>query len=341
VILIHTQESAGYPFSALTALQAKMLLATSNERALDAVIWLNEEMGQQLASLGSQSLSEWRQIAQFRTFMPRVMNIQLTVTMTMQTRQVNGLNVIAKLPAYGPRSHEAVLIIAHHDHLGSADLPPAGHNEGVYNGAIDNASGVAALLAIARAVVAYSKTHPLQRTVVFATLTAEEHGLLGAMHYVQHPAIPLENTIAVLNFDVTNVWGKAHDVVGLGAEMCGLDQLFAQTASQEGLHVGQDPHPSAGSVYRADSWVFTENAIPSVYIFTGEGNVDVVRARVDYVQRHYHRPSDDVRAIIDLEGTVQQARVGARLVIALADSVTKRSTCIRGWGIPSVDNASW
>eukprot|EP00698_Gefionella_okellyi_P025488 TRINITY_DN9358_c0_g1_i1.p1 TRINITY_DN9358_c0_g1~~TRINITY_DN9358_c0_g1_i1.p1 ORF type:complete len:579 (-),score=118.17 TRINITY_DN9358_c0_g1_i1:837-2573(-) len=345
VVLIHTEDSTGYPFVVLSALKEKIALqddpftSAASETPYLGVIWLCEELGTRLAQLAGASLKLWREAAQSRNFHPSILPVSLELSATVITREISGLNTVAILRG-STAPHEAVVVMAHHDHLGfeSDQQPDETPADSLYNGAVDNASGVAAMLAVANAMVTRHQSQPLHRSVLFVTLTAEEHGLLGAEYYAAHPPlISLANTVAVVNFDVTNVWGASTDIVGLGADMCGLSAVFSAAAEAESLAVGTDPVPQSGSVYRTDSWALTARGVPSLYLWTGEGSAEVAKHRRDYVQQHYHRPSDDIRVVLDLAGTVQQARVGARVVLALSGSVAPRSKCARGWGIAPVD----
>ncbi len=224
------------------------------------------------------------------------------------------------------RPHEAVVYTAHHDHLGKDDALIAQGRDGIYNGAVDNASGVAMLLTLADAFAKH--TARPARSLVFATLTAEESGLLGASYLAEHPPVPLLNTVANLNVDSGNLYGATEDIVGLGAERSDLQRMLRTTAGQEGLTVTPDPRPNQGSFYRSDQLAFARGGVPAVFFgtgrrFRGQDAGYFERMENDYNQHRYHQPSDELRPDMKFGGAVQQMRVAYRLGLWLANSTAR------------------
>jgi Zn-dependent M28 family amino/carboxypeptidase len=231
------------------------------------------------------------------------------------------MNVVAKLPGADPAlGREAVLFTAHWDHKG---IGPVVRGDSIYNGAEDNASGVAAMLAAAQALTAVRP--PLKRTLVFIATTAEESGLLGSESYTSHPVIPLTQTAAVINLDVANVRGRTRDIAALGVERSTLGALVRRAAAAEGLVATGDPDPSRGSFFRSDHFPLARAGVPGVSI---EPGIDFVgrpggwgREQSErYNAERYHQPSDQYAADFTYDGMVQEVRVAMRLAIAVANA---------------------
>jgi Zn-dependent M28 family amino/carboxypeptidase len=229
--------------------------------------------------------------------------------------------VIGVLPGSDPAlAGEAVVYTAHHDHLG-VKLDAAGGRQ-IHNGAVDNASGVAQLLAVARAFAAAPAP---RRSVIFLAVAAEEQGLLGSEWWVRHPTHPLERVVAALNFDGGNVLGRTRDVAVVGFGRSTLDRLAAQAAARQGRTLVDERFPERGMFYRSDQFSFARAGIPVLYARSG---IDYVgrpegwgREQVDaWVARHYHQPSDDFDAGWDLGGLVEDTRLAFDVGSALARS---------------------
>src|SRR5690606_38394784 len=247
-------------------------------------------------------------------FKPPTLPGTASLNMTFTSRRFEGTNVIGKL-AGAERPDEAVVYTAHHDHLGiDEDLLAAGE-DGIYNGAVDNASGVSMLLTLAEAFVAAGRP---ARTVLFMTLTAEESGLLGSAHYAENPVLPLARTIANVNVDSGNLDGPTEDIVGIGAERSEMLGLLRAAADAEGMSVTPDNQPNQGLFFRSDQLAFARGGVPAVFIKTGhafvgrpEGYANEVTA--DYRANRYHQPADELTGDERLGGLVQQTRVAFRL----------------------------
>ncbi|MGH8204092.1 MAG: M20/M25/M40 family metallo-hydrolase, partial [Steroidobacteraceae bacterium] len=208
----------------------------------------------------------------------------------------------------------------HWDHLG---VDPAAGEDRIYNGAVDNATGVAGILTIARA---YRDMLPgASRSVLFLAVTAEESGLLGSEHYVQHPLVPLEKTAAVINVDALNPLGRARDleVVGYGASE--LEDLLAEAAKAQRRTLTPDRKPEAGRFYRSDQFNFAKAGVPSLYVKSGTTLRDAPEGKGrtlldDFDAQRYHKPGDEYSEDWDVKGSVEDLRllfeVGARVANA-------------------------
>jgi Zn-dependent M28 family amino/carboxypeptidase len=202
-------------------------------------------------------------------------------------------NVIAKLTG-SKRADEYIIYSAHWDHLGFGKPDETG--DSIYNGALDNASGTAALLELARAFK-NGKTKP-ERTVVFLSVTAEEQGLWGSAYYAQNPVYPVEKTVANINMDGVNAYDKTKDIIIIGKGQNDLEDILREETEKTSRVLAFETHPEAGYYYRSDHFNFAKVGIPALYTKRG---VDVVgkgsgygeKLEEDYRQKHYHRPSDE------------------------------------------------
>jgi Zn-dependent M28 family amino/carboxypeptidase len=215
---------------------------------------------------------------------------------------------------------QAVLITAHYDHKG---IGPVSNGDSIYNGAEDNASGVAAMLATAQALA--QVTPRPKRSVLFIATTAEESGLLGSEAYVRSPIVPLERTAAVVNIDGANVRGLTRDIAALGADRSDLGVAFAAAAKAESLTATGDPDPSKGSFFRSDHFPFARAGVPCISIESGVDYTNRPAGWGDqqahlFNEQRYHQPSDEYNPSFKYDGMAQQVRVMMRIVLAVAES---------------------
>ena len=238
---------------------------------------------------------------------------------------VTGTNVVGKLPGR-TNADEAVVYTAHHDHLGIDREKEARGEDGIYNGAIDNASGVAMLLEIAEAFT--SAPEPPMRSVYFVTVSAEESGLLGSAHFAANPPIPLRDIVANVNVDSGNLYGETDDIVGIGAERSDLFGYLQEVSRAEGLTVSMDAAPNQGSFFRSDQLAFARGGIPAVFVNTGRSyrgrpaSYDA-QVRDAYRSTRYHQPSDELTDDLVFGGILQQTRVAFRLGYGIANSTLR------------------
>lgn len=230
-------------------------------------------------------------------------DIKASVSIENTVRTSESQNVIAAIPG-SERPNETVIYTAHWDHLG---VNPELEGDNIYNGAADNATGTAGLLALAKL---HSESTPPERTVVFLAVTAEESGLLGSKWYAEHPIYPIETTAANINIDVLNSFGKMNDVVVVGAGSSELEDYLEIAASGQDRYVEAEPNPERGYYYRSDHFNFAKVGIPSLYLETGEDSIDFgkewgAQQAQDYTDNRYHAPADEYDSAWDLSGGAQ------------------------------------
>jgi len=320
ILLVHTTESATYPWSTVTGSWGKtqVRLARTATPLLMAG-WLSEETAGRLFAAGGQDLAALSEQAARPGFRAVPLGVTLRAKVRSSLTSSETVNVVARLPGKGPRSTEAVLIGGHYDHLGIG-MPVDG--DSIYNGALDNASGTAGVLALAEAFVA-GRVQP-ERSLLFMTFGAEESGLIGSEAYARRPTIPLRQLAAVLNVDVLNLYGRTRDIGALGSEHSSLGASFAAAARAEGLRIVEDEMAGIeGSFFRSDHFPFAKAGVPSLSLASGLDFVDRPAdwgkaQRAAYRAERYHRPQDELLPSYSIDGALQQLRVVARLALALA-----------------------
>jgi len=216
---------------------------------------------------------------------------------------------------------EVVVYSAHHDHLGVGKANE--HGDMIYNGARDNASGCAQVLAIARAFT--SMPTPPKRSILFLFVAAEEQGLLGSKYYALHPTFAPGKIAANINYDAANIWGRTHDLTLIGYGRSSLDDVARRLAEAQGRILKGDPAPEQGSYYRSDQFNFAKIGVPALYMKGGTEFVDrpagtgaeVVK---NYTKKHYHQPSDELNADWDFSGIVDDTVLGFRAGLEIANT---------------------
>jgi Zn-dependent M28 family amino/carboxypeptidase len=285
-------------------------------------MWATEDASRRIATLGGQDLDRLRAAAQKRDFRPVPLPVKLSLALENKVVQKEGGNVIARLPGSDSKlSAQAVLYSAHHDHLGIKDLP--GASDQICNGAVDNASGVAALLAIAEAFTRLPKAP--RRSILFASVTAEEQGLLGSEYLAKHLPVPAGRISANVNVDGLNIFGRTRDLTLIGPGKSSLDALAAQLAATQGRVVKPDQFPDKGSFYRSDQYNLAKVGVPAAYFDNG---TDVIgkppgwgKEQIEkWEATHYHQPSDEWRPDWDLSGAVEDVRLDFFLGAAVANA---------------------
>ena len=230
-------------------------------------------------------------------------DVTASVAIQNSVRTSLSQNVIAMIPGtQSPR--ETIIYTAHWDHLGvNAELP----GDNIYNGAADNATGTAALLAMAKM---HADAGPAPRSVVFLAVTAEESGLLGSRWYAEHPVFPLATTVANINIDVLNTYGPMHDIVVVGNGSSELEAYLEEAATAQGRHLVEEPNPERGYYYRSDHFNFAKAGVPALYAESGKDSVEFgkewgAEQAQDYNENRYHAPSDEYDPNWNLEGAAQ------------------------------------
>ena len=324
-IVLHTSRSAGYPWQTVQASwsgENSRLAAAPRGRGLEIEAWIAEDAAQRLVALAGRELDELIASARDRAFRPVALGITTSLALENEVRSYASANVGALLRGSDPMLREELVVYsAHHDHFGvknSAQGEPE-----IYNGALDNAAGVAQLLAVARAFVALPE--PPRRSVLFLAVAAEEQGLLGSEHFVAHPPVPVERLVANLNVDGGNVFGRTTDLGVIGLGKSDLDGVLASAAAAQGRTLADDPFPDRGMFYRSDQLNFARAGVPALFPRPGVEYVgrpaEWGREKADaWVERHYHQPSDDYDPGWDLSGMVDDAQLLFRAGLLVADA---------------------
>lgn len=271
---------------------------------------ISEQAAERLFAAAGLDLAALKRAAVRKDFRPVVLNARASLRIRQTLRDVDSRNVVARIEGSDPKlKDEVVIYTAHWDHLGRNF---ALRGDQIFNGARDNASGVAAMLEVAKAFARLQT--PPRRSILFIATTGEEQGLLGAKHYAAHPLVPLERTLAVLNSDLINVHGRTRDIGIIGFGRSTLADRPAELARRQGHVATDDPLPEFGLFYRSDHKEFAAVGVPSVWMrrgldFIGKpedfGRKDVAA----YLAADYHKVTDEVRSDWDLSGAVDDYRL--------------------------------
>jgi hypothetical protein len=326
-LIIHTTPSAGYPWQVLSSSAdgVRMDLPPSGDPRMQFQGWITEDAGKRLVALTGKDLDQLRKSAEDKSFRPTPLGIRTSLDMPIELRTTPSANVVAVLPGTDPKlKDEAVVFTAHWDHLGKKDVPPG--TDGIYNGALDNASGCSAILAIARA----ARESPPKRSLVFVFVTAEEQGLLGSRWFAQHPVVPPGRIAADINVDVINRWGRTSDVGMLGLGKSSLDTVVKQVAAEQGRTVHGDPFPDRGAFYRSDQFELARIGVPVVSVRGGPNYLNRppgwgAARQEEYEKRDYHQVTDEYHGDWDFSGAVEdmQLQLIVGLRVANAPSMPK------------------
>jgi Zn-dependent M28 family amino/carboxypeptidase len=324
-ILIHTDASAGYGWNVVKNSWGRerpyMPLGPDSPPALPLVSWVSEKMARQLLAAAGEDFEALRAAAARRDFRPRPLTMKVKATLHQKVRPIRTWNVLGTLPGSDPSlAADAVVYTAHYDHLG---IGPPENGDAIYNGAADNASGVAALLETARLFTALPRAP--RRTILFMACAAEEGGLRGSEYYAKHPVVPLERTAAALNMDGLPVDGAPRDYTFLGAERSTLKDLVRDATRVLDFDVIPDPHPDQGSFFRSDQFNFARAGVPAMSIdpgvnYRGKPAGWGEQAWKEYEQKRYHRPTDAYDESFDLSGMRDVVRIALYLGWRIAET---------------------
>src|SRR5215468_7205337 len=312
-ILIHTNDSAGYGWNVVRnswSGERFGLVPEANSPSLKLKSWVTEEAARRIAQLGGKNLDQLRQSTASRAFKPVPLGARVDMTLRAQVQRLTSPNVVAIYRGNDPTlKMEYVVYSAHWDHLG---IRPDQPGDNIYNGAVDNATGIAGMIAIANAF--HSLGIKPRRSVLFIATTAEEQGLLGAEYYARHPLVPLQQTVANINLDSMNALGVTTDITPLGADRSTLGKVIEEVAKENNLTVSPDARPEQGSFYRSDHFPFAKAGVPAVSLnpgtkFVGHHDKWGEEQFQDYNQHRYHQPSDEYSPNWNFSGMVQQARL--------------------------------
>jgi Zn-dependent M28 family amino/carboxypeptidase len=309
-VIIHETGPAAYPYSVVKTSWAKenyeIDAPNKNMDAVEVRSWITLDVAKKLLADCGQDFDGLKKSATTKEFRPVALNAKANMDIKQQLHSFKSRNVIGKLDGSDPKlQDEYVIYTAHWDHLGRH---PELQGDQIFNGAIDNASGVASVIQLAGA---FTKLNPTpKRPVLFMATTAEEAGLLGARFYAQHSLYPLEKTLADINIDTVNPWGKTRDIEDLSNNNSTLDDLLAAAAKRNGRVMTPNSQPEKGSFYRADHFEFSKLGVPALYTgggkdFIGKPADFGQQKKDDYTAHRYHQVSDEVDPNWDLSGAVQ------------------------------------
>jgi Zn-dependent M28 family amino/carboxypeptidase len=312
-LIVHTPDAAGYPWQTVVGSWSRENRMSPRPEGTPVPLgvrgWITDEAASSLLRQAGIDMADLRARAARRDFRPVSTGIIMDMSFGNSVRNLRSDNVVGVVRGSDPRMRdEYVAFSAHWDHFG---IGPSVAGDSIYNGALDNASGTADLLAVARAAAAGAAP---RRSFLFVFVTAEESGLLGSAYFAENPTVPVERIIANLNVDGGNLLGRTRDLRVLGDDKSTLGPSLAALVRPRGMRLTPDEHPERGYFYRSDHFSFAKAGIPAVSI--GAGTDFVGRPREwgrqqldDYTNNRYHQPSDEYRPDFDLSGAVQLSEI--------------------------------
>lgn len=315
-LIIHTTPSAGYPFQVVqtswTGEQMALGGVTSGRLPLEG--WLTDDAAKKLVATAGKDLDQLRKAAESKDFRPVSLGSTLSLSMKCRVRERSSANVLGLLPGSDAElSKQWLVYTAHHDHIGKREeRDPKADN--IYNGAIDNASGVGSMLSIARAMAHLPQSERPKRSILFAAVAAEEQGLLGSDYLGRNPPVPAGRLAAVLNIDGINILGRTKDIAIIGDGKSDMDKIVKRIAGWQNRVVVGDQFPDKGSYYRSDQFSLAKVGVPGVYLGSG---IHVIgkpdgwgkEKRREWTENIYHQTSDEYSDDWDLAGAIEDAKL--------------------------------
>lgn len=331
VILIHTTQSAGYGWNVVRSSNGNWrfdIARTPEDKTpfLQMRSWMTEETARKVFSQAGKNLDALREQAKSRDFTPVKLGINANIEIKSQLKRVDSNNVLGLIEGSDSSlKNEFVVYSAHWDHLGVGE--PNAKGDSIYNGALDNATGVTSLLGIAEAISKLPAGQRPKRSSVFLFTTAEEQGLLGAEWYAKHPVYPVDKTAADVNLDSVNILGRVGSFSALGVERSSLSEIVEKVAKERNLKVVPDSKPEQGLFFRSDHFPFAKVGIPSLNMEAGDDFVGKPegwgKQQFDaYNSANYHQPSDEFNENWDFSGLVQLAEISMAIGVEAANAKT-------------------
>ncbi len=322
-IVIHTTESAGYGWNVVESSWSGERFELSQKPGIPRIAfkaWTSHDATQKIMSMAGKELSKLVGSAEKRSFQPVPLGVKVSMSLKTGKRNVETANVLGALPGSDPQlKKEAVIFTGHHDHFG---IGKSIDGDSIYNGALDNATGTSAVLGLARM---YSTLpHPPKRTMIFATVAAEEYGLIGSQFYAENPTVPPGRLAANINIDGINIFGRTKDIIMVGLGKSSIDNTLKSVAAWQGREVKPDQFPEQGSFYRSDQFNFAKIGVPCMYLDAGVEYIgkpaDFGKKKVDeYISKNYHQPSDEIEADWELSGAVEDLQLMFLVGLTLAN----------------------
>ncbi|MFN0139861.1 MAG: M28 family peptidase [Pyrinomonadaceae bacterium] len=329
VILVHTTESAGYGWNVVRTSNGNWRYEIARSAAdktpfLQYRAWATDEASTKIMNQAGLDLNKLRNAAKSRDFQPVKTGLKVKLNLNSEMKTFDSPNVVGKVEGSDSKlKKEFVVFTGHWDHLGIGEADARGDK--IYNGAYDNASGVAAILEIADILAKMPKKQRPKRSFLFLFPTAEEQGLLGAEYYSRFPLVPLAKTAANVNIDGVNFFGKARDFAGLGAERSSLDAIVSEVAKERNLTLEGDTRPEQGFFFRSDHFPFAKVGVPAVSLRHGDDFVTPLSGEAlvffrDYNAKYYHQPSDEYKDWWSTDAMIQNAELGLAIAMKIANS---------------------
>jgi len=316
-IIIHETKPAAYPWDVVRSggvgEHFSLLREGADPDNPPVPGWIQLDQAKAMMSAAGLDFDTLKKQALSKDFHPVSLKGTASFQIDNVRRVVQSNNVVAMIEGSDPKlKNEVVIYSAHWDHLGIDEKLPGGRSKQIYHGALDNASGVAALLELAKAYKA-APTAP-KRSVLFVATTGEERGLLGAKYYASHPLYPLRSTVADINIDGINAWGKTAQIENVTSGHSTIDELLVKHAKEQGRGVDNDTRPELGSFYRADQLEFARAGVPVLYTkarskFLNQPDNYAHEVVDSYVAHDYHQTTDDVRNNWNFAGAVQDIQL--------------------------------
>ena len=323
VLIVHETDPASYGWNTVknsnTNTQFDIVRQDAAAQHTGFESWIQRSLAQQIFAASGLNFDQAKAQAKTKAFRPIPLKATLTANAQAQVATITSHNVVGYLPGK-KYPDETIIYSAHWDHLGIGK--PDERGDTIYNGGLDNATGISQIIEQARAFAREPRT---DRSIVFLAVTAEEKGLLGSEYYAQNPLFPESRTVAVLNTDGGQIWGRAKNFTISGiAKLDLIDMLIAQ-GKKQGRYFSPDPHPERGSFYRSDHFSFAKVGVPAISFNEGLDLVNGGTARgekldAEYIEKHYHQPSDEWSTAWDFTGMADDVQLLHNLGRDLANS---------------------
>jgi Zn-dependent M28 family amino/carboxypeptidase len=326
-LIVHQTDPAGYPWAVVRSSNTGELFSlVSADRGMSRCAmegWITYEKAKALFAMAGKDFDELARQAISRDFRPVDLQVKGSLSLRNTIRIIQSKNVVGKCEGSDSKvCDEYVIYTAHWDHLG---IGPEVNGDKIYHGAIDNASGIAGLVELADSFI-HAKIKS-SRPILFLAVTGEEKGLLGSEYYSEHPLYPLDKTLAEINVDGVNVWGRTRDIEVIGLGQSTLDDDLQLVADEQGRIIKPDSSPEKGYYYRADHFSFAKKGVPAIYPTMGMDYIGKPsgwgkQMHDKYISEDYHRPSDTIKPYWDLRGTVADLHFLGELGYRIANAKT-------------------
>jgi Zn-dependent M28 family amino/carboxypeptidase len=329
-LIVHETKPAAYPYAVVVNSWSRenFAIATGGHNPGFPLVpgWLQLDRARQLFAATGHDFDTLKKAALSKDFRPISLGATIDFRVHNTWREVVSHNVLAKIEGVDTKlRNEHVIYTAHWDHFGRDEKLPGSRHEQIFHGALDNASGVATLLELARGYARLPT--PPKRSLLFMATTGEEQGLLGAAYYAKTPLYPLSHTLANINMDGVNPWGRTRDVEIIGYGNSTLDDMVTSIAARQGRVARPESRPELGMFYRSDHFEFAKEGVPAMYVKSRTQYVDkpadYAKQKVDeYIAHDYHKVTDTVRDDWDLAGAIEDEQLLFLLGYGVAQSDT-------------------